>query len=254
MRLRRTAWALGFVLLTALLSCNPHSWRDPIPMPVPKTAPAAAFTHPIGIQFVVVPAGTVNSPYRDLHMPRSMLLSAHEITNAQYEKSDPKHKRHPASPGDDHPVNNVTVQQAEAFCKWLTRNDPHGRLYRLPDPLEWIYAARGGQDHQPYPWGDDIDKTKACYAAKGARPVGSYPPNGFGLYDVAGNVAEWTARDDYPPHTLRGGSWREDAEGLRFTRLGRLPRKGEPLDHHGFRVYCRPPLLQIAGKTPAKSR
>ena len=213
--------------------------------PVPRTAPAQPFTHSIGIQFVALRPGWVESEGSDIQLRRPVLISAHEITNAQYEKFDPKHHRDKASSGDDHPVSNVTSEQADAFCKWLTDNDPAGRRYKLPDLVEWEYAARGGQSYTRYPWGNNIDKTRACYGALGAMPVGCYPPNAFGIFDIAGNVAEWVQSDDFPPYELRGGSWRdEDPAALAITARAKLPAKDAELDHHGFRVLCDPPPLK----------
>ncbi|MDR1227065.1 MAG: SUMF1/EgtB/PvdO family nonheme iron enzyme [Prevotellaceae bacterium] len=121
---------------------------------------------------------------------------------------------HPAY--DDYPVVGVDWKQAKAFAHWRTKTmeahcaknglfTPHE--YRLPTEAEWEYAARGGLDQQMYPWGGPYTYNKqGCYLANflpqrarygidgGARtlPVGSYPPNDYGLYDMAGNVAEWT--------------------------------------------------------------
>jgi formylglycine-generating enzyme required for sulfatase activity len=106
-----------------------------------------------------------------------------------------------------HPVVNVTWQQADGYCRW--------RRGRLPTEAEWEYAARGGRERQIFPWGDDPpDPAKANYAASGLRtttPAGSYPPNGYGLHDMSGNVWEWTA-GRWPGggearYVIRGGSW-----------------------------------------------
>ena len=118
---------------------------------------------------------------------------------------------------DDYPVVGVTWKQATAFCHWRTQLMANYCIktkralpqeYRLPNEAEWEYAARGGLDGGKYPWGGlyTFDKT-GCYRANflpqrarygldgGAKtlPVGSYQPNDFGLFDMAGNVAEWTA-------------------------------------------------------------
>ena len=117
--------------------------------------------------------------------------------------------RHPLGPGsnldglDDHPVVHVSHGDASAFCAW------DGGL--LPTEAEWEYAARGGLDGARFTWGDHDPQETAPVANtwQGAfpfentevdgwtrtSPVGSYPPNGFGLYDMAGNVWEWT--DDW---------------------------------------------------------
>ncbi len=85
----------------------------------------------------------------------------------------------------DHPVHYVTWHAAMAYAEWTGK--------RLPTEAEWEKAARGGLLGKMYPHGDTIDKTKANYDSNvfDTTPVGSYLPNGYGLYDMAGNVWEW---------------------------------------------------------------
>ena len=89
----------------------------------------------------------------------------------------------------DYPVVYVTWHAAAAFCRSLGK--------RLPTEAEWEYAARGGLIGKDFPWGDDVpDKTKANFSASGiGHPikVASYPPNGYWLYDMVGNVWEFLA-------------------------------------------------------------
>ncbi len=166
---------------------------------------------------------------------------------------------HPAY--DNYPVVGVTWKQATAFCIWRTKylNDAlqkEGRYfvhdYRLPTESEWEYAARGGLDLSMYPWGGMYTRNyKGCFLANfkplrgnysddggvTTMKVGSFEPNEWGLYDMAGNVAEWTAnaydesayifthdlnpdykynaKPDDPPSmkrkVIRGGSWKDIA-------------------------------------------
>ena len=118
---------------------------------------------------------------------------------------------------DDYPVVGVSWVQAKAFSIWRTdymnsnlrhHGVPDVQAYRLPLETEWEYAARGNLDLSPYPWGGPYTRNyKGCFLAnfkplRGnyiddgsvyAAKVGSYEPNEYGLYDMAGNVAEWTS-------------------------------------------------------------
>ena len=118
--------------------------------------------------------------------------------------------RHPAGPGssidglDDHPAVQIAHEDAVAYAKWAGK--------RLPTEAEWEFAARGGLDHKTNVWGDEpVDAKRANTwqgrfpqentAADGfarTAPVKSFPPNAYGLYDMAGNVWEWCS-DLYRP-------------------------------------------------------
>lgn len=118
--------------------------------------------------------------------------------------------RHPQGPNsnidgkDDHPVVQVSYEDAQAYAKWAGK--------RLPTEAEWEYAARGGLEQATYSWGNELLPQGQAMAniwdtrqaqpfpvvkdekvQVGTTPVGSYTPNGYGLYDMAGNVWQWTA-------------------------------------------------------------
>jgi len=118
----------------------------------------------------------------------------------------------------DHPVVHVTWKEASAYARWVGG--------RLPSETEWERAARGGVEQATYPWGDELTPggEHRCNIWQGTfpmdntlddgfvgtSPVRSYPPNGWGLFDVAGNVWEWCADDfdERPNHkVIRGGSY-----------------------------------------------
>jgi formylglycine-generating enzyme required for sulfatase activity len=107
--------------------------------------------------------------------------------------------------GDEFPVFNVTWNDANAFCKWLSQVE--GKTYRLPTEAEWEFACRAGTT-TPYYWGTTFGSANVTlYARRGSNrsdldflPVGQLRPNAFGLFDMCGNEAE-RCQDKYAPYT-----------------------------------------------------
>lgn len=119
---------------------------------------------------------------------------------------------------DDRPVINVTAADARAYADWLSRRTGHS--YRLPTEAEWEYAARAGTTTL-YPWGDVMEQGRAnCRGCDGpvvehagTTPVGTYPPNAFGLYDMNGNLWELTADCWTPGHAAPASASSDECKG-----------------------------------------
>ena len=183
----------------------------------------------------------------------TFFMDTYEVTNEQYKacaaagvcgkKTDYIGFKLP-----DQPAMPVTWHNASAFCRWKKK--------RLPTEAQWEKAA-GGSKERDYPWGDEPpDCTKAAYKGcdlPAVKPVGSYAPNGYGLYDMAGNSYEWT-RDWYAP-CIEGceDPCGEECEGSNPGGPcdGRAPCSGRK-----FRVlkggswYWGPAMLTVAHRRP----
>ncbi|MGE5546269.1 MAG: formylglycine-generating enzyme family protein [Solirubrobacterales bacterium] len=186
--------------------------------------------------------------------PRPFRMSRTEITFDQWEAC--------AAEGacraerDDHgwgrgtrPVINVSYADAQDYAAWLSRKS--GQACRLPTEAEWEFAARAGTS-TAYWWGDDpaagLANCRDCGASPvyGTLPAGSFPPNPFGLYDMNGNVWEWTSdcwaergRKDCSQRVIKGGSWyyfhanaRADARARNAANQGSY--------NVGIRMVCAP--------------
>lgn len=207
---------------------------------------------------------------RDVTIPNSAFIVKQQIPvypdslswvrDFAYSYNEPMAKKYFGHPAfGNYPVVGVSWKQATAFCEWRTHYmnaflESKKRIsesdYRLPTEAQWEYAARGGRSQSPYPWGGPyLRNKKGCLLANFKPGRGNYPedggfytvradaywPNDFGLYNMAGNVAEWTsslyyeggfnfqhdmnpdirwnAKDSDPPRmkrkVLRGGSWKD---------------------------------------------
>ena len=153
-----------------------------------------------------------------------------------WKKDSTANWRSPGFPqSDDHPVVCVSWNDSIAYTKWLSRQNNHD--YRLPTEAEWEYAARSGGKHEKFAGGDDVEAV-AWYSDNSdyrTHPVGQKRANGLGLYDMSGNVWQWTAdwydesyywksprNNPEGPSTgsnrvFRGGSWFYDSRGARTS-------------------------------------
>ncbi len=188
-------------------------------------------------------------------------LAAHQVTNEEYDcfLVATRHREPPcwADANFNHPkmpVVAVSWHKAVAYCDWLSHATR--KLYRLPTEAEWERAARGGAEGLAYPWGDAPPETLPDYGKRwknGPEPVGLYPPNAYGLYNVGDNVHEWCA-DWYdegyyarspernPPgapsgsrRASRGGSWRHHIKVTRTAARSSIPPEFQYADY-GFRI------------------
>ena len=196
-----------------------------------------------GAEMVYIPSnpdGTKNDFYID----------AYEVTIGQFKtflkssgyKPDQPiiwNKVYEYSPTDKHPMINIDWHDATAYAKWAGK--------RLPTQKEWEFAAGGGLIDKEYSWGNDVSLARdyANYRGVGGRdkwdritaPVGSLQPNGYGLYDMAGNVWEW-CQDSYDSDqkrkVLRGGSWDIFPPTLRLAARSTF-NPNNRISDHGFR-------------------
>ena len=271
----------------------------PAPIPVrPKPAPMPDTTG-----MVLIPAGDFQmgsndgnadddeKPVHTVYVD-AFYIDTYEVTNAQFKAfinanplwrkdriSDKYHdggylwhwsgNSYPSGKGN-HPVVYVSWYAAMAYAQWAGK--------RLPTEAEWEKAARGGLEGKKYPWGDTIDANKANYKAGGSiTPVAMYGPNGYGLYDITGNVWEWCL-DTYDAdfyarsqrrnplademnmievmtnyqnvttdRVLRGGGWDDTAQYLRVANRGGFAPTGT-LDSVGFR--CARAVTQGGQEVP----
>jgi formylglycine-generating enzyme required for sulfatase activity len=196
-------------------------------------------------ELVVVPPGDFimganDTPYekpeRAISIPRSFAIGRREVTFAEWDQCADAGacKYRP----DDHnwgrgnqPVINVSWDDAKLFLAWLSQKT--GQKYRLPSEAEWEYAARAGTK-TAFWWGRDIGAAHAqcenCGSPTTQRlaPVGSFRPNGFGLFDTAGNAAEWVEdcwNDNYRNAPKDASAWTSGDCRLRVLRGGNFTSK-----------------------------
>jgi formylglycine-generating enzyme required for sulfatase activity len=182
------------------------------------------------LPFVRIPAGTFTMggsparlrcelPQRRVTITTPYWISAWPITRAVWLRYRPDAWSGADAEGlaRELPAGGISYPEANDYARHLSRQI--GMQFRLPTEAEWEYAARGGLEGAQYPWGDDaIDATRANTAQPRLVPVACYAPNGYGLFDMVGNTAEWTADtflyDAYArtPHEV--GDPRVDGESL----------------------------------------
>ena len=255
-----------FVLIITCLFIGGCGVKVPHPAPV---VPEGMVLIPAG-EFQMGSVASESEEPVHIVFINAFYIDKYEVTNAQYKQfvdANPQwqkdridkalHKggylalwngnEYPSGKAN-YPVVYVSWYAAMAYAQWAGK--------RLPTEAEWEYAARGGLSGQKYPWGNELDRSKANYYNSNdsnMTPVGTYPPNGYGLYDMVGSVWEWCLdeyHDDFyarsprenpisgaitidwvidnftnikTPRTLRSGSWGSYPAALRVSF-----RSGDP--------------------------
>lgn len=264
---------------------SPTSAFTPTHTPKPGTTSVSAID---GMVMAYIPAGTFQmgsnkglrygeDPIHSVTL-NAFLMDTAEVTLSKYYKcvetwncSPPITSKSYTRPNyygnsqyDSYPVIFIRWDQAVDYCQWAGR--------RLPTEAEWEYAARGGLEGMEYPWGDEFDPAKANFCDKNCpsemadkkvgdrftetAPAHSYLPNSYGLYEMAGNVAEWvndwygsyTAKSVTNPkgptsgesHVIRGGSWVHQSPFLSVAARDRAFPEGSG-DWIGFRCASDTP-------------
>lgn len=276
-------WAAGFISLSWAFQGIPNpgqTWHEPV----------------TGMVFIWIPGGCFNmgsssedtgrdsdeGPVHEVCVD-GFWMGKTEVTNAQYRKYkadfDSQDYRGHLLNIDAQPVVYISWYEAKAYAKWLTGKSKGQYRFRLPTEAEWEYACRAKTATARF-WGEDPDK--ACGYANVAdltaerewsywevnncddgysvtAPVGSFMPNAFGLYDMLGNVFEWSediySKDAYRNHqhnnplftnggsyrVIRGGCWYSWPAGVRCAGRSDHPPAGRDRDYFlGFRLVRMP--------------
>ncbi len=203
-------WKLTIVALLSVALCSCLQAEETDNGTREDTAPAGMVLIPAG-EFEMgsndADSHTNERPIHTVHVD-AFYIDTHEVTNADFQRfvlANPQWQKsriprnlhngyylhywdddnnYPAGKAN-HPAVEVGWYAAVAYAKWAGK--------RLPTEAEWEKAARGGRSGLKYPWGNTISSTQANYGriVGGTTAVGAYPANGYGLYDMAGNVWEW---------------------------------------------------------------
>lgn len=271
--------SIAFLTMYAIMSsgsARAGTLRDCGSCPPLVVVPAGEFV--MGSPMSEPGRGDDEGPQHRVIIKTAFALGRFDVTRAQFATfahesglaRDPKcdwadPKLHGASiqQGEDEPVVCVTWDEASAYAAWLSHKT--GQRYRLPTEAEWEYAARASSS-SARPWGDapmrdhaNFGTDTCCGPAAVGRdrwlytsPAGSFPPNAFGLYDMLGNVWQWTedCAEDYTPspsdasparggdcshRMLRGGAWFQARDSIRSAARANDAR-GFRAPDIGFRV------------------
>ena len=255
---RQTPTGLAAVLAVFMLAGIAHGGEKPSPDGAGKRNPQKPGLAP-GMVFIEGGCFQMGSPpdeagrWKDEHRHRvcvrDFAIGKYEVTFEEYDRfAEATGRKKPDDLGwgrGDLPVININWHDAVAYAAWLSSEQ--GSHFRLPTEAEWEYAARAGTV-TAYSWGNDAGHDYANYGQdrccggqiegkdrwEFTSPVGSFPPNPWGLHDMAGNVEEWTcsrydehyggaeaacaAWNDNGYRAVRGGSWGDIPQWVRLAR------------------------------------
>jgi WD40 repeat protein/serine/threonine protein kinase len=216
-------------------------------------------TNSIGMKLARIPAGKFlmgspenepgrqanEGPQHEVTITKPFHIGVYEVTQAEYEKVTGKNpskfnKANGPDASGDHPVEMVSWDDAVAFCQKLSElpeEKKAGRLYRLPTEAEWEYACRAGT-RTAYSWGDDPKQLKdhgwfTENSGGSTHPAGKLLPNGWGLFDMHGNLYEW-CQDVYDPNLYSKGPF-QDPVGVGTGNIH--PGRGGAIGRNA--LFCR---------------
>ncbi len=248
--------------------------------------PLRKLTNSVGIELIELPVGTFlrgaskddpdagedEFPVTEIRISKPLWFGKYEITQAQFERvmghnpawfgpQGPARGIVRKVPTENWPLDNASWKDAVEFCRRLSRipeEKKTGRTYRLPTESEWEYACRAGTTTR-FSYADHLSTSDARFGDTSPHghplPVGSFPPNPWGLHDMHGNVWEWCS-DRYSPdaystastgsqpeipgstaRVVRGGDWRATAAFCRSSNRD-LTRESRRDVGNGFRILC----------------
>jgi len=245
-------------------------FSEPTPVagpPEPEPQGTGEFTNSLGMQFILIPAGTFmmgsgsaeegdadERPQHRVTLSQSFYLQTTPVTQGQWKSLMGENPAFFHECGEDCPVENVSWNDVQEFIRKLNQVEKTEQ-YCLPTEAQWEYACRAGST-QGYSFGQEkVELGQYAWyevnSQKSTHPVGRLKPNAWGLFDMHGNVYEWVqdCYGEYPPgpvtdpkgpsagryRVLRGGSWDGEAGDLRSAYRHRLT-PGYRYGHESFRV------------------
>jgi formylglycine-generating enzyme required for sulfatase activity len=255
----------GEPLTTSLLTTPPETGK-PFTTSLPDDVKLEMVAIPAGDFLMGSPAGETARSDKETQHPvrisKPFWLGKYEVTQGQWKALMGNYASEFKGSGDNAPVEDVLWEEAMEFCKQLTERErsagrlPEGYVYTLPTEAQWEYACRAGTT-TPFNTGSNLTTEQANYDGnhpydKNAKevgreqtvPVGSFPPNAWGLYDMHGNVWEWcrdtwSNKDDYflcYREDEKGRTYKTEVDPLQTTKNGNVQRGGS---WHVGAQHCR---------------